>query len=110
MAHWSETDEEAYAQLQEAHRLLVPTVGDILPRNVRGVLLWRNSNVLPSERATEESAIGVWKTLGGTKRRTHEQPTSQKMILRMRRHSGGSVERKSVSTKIFSLSRNMWHT
>ena len=61
MAQWIETEEEAYDQLQRAYKLLVPDVGDILPSAVRGVLLWRNSNLDPSERAVVSSTIkGDW--------------------------------------------------
>eukprot|EP00959_Pyramimonas_sp_CCMP1952_P299050 6255305-Pyramimonas_sp.AAC.1 len=57
MAQWIEREEEAYDQLQRAYKLLVPDVGDVLPSSVRGVLLWRNSNLDPSERAVVSSSI-----------------------------------------------------
>ena len=61
MPQWIETEEEAYAQLARTYKLLVPDIGEILPSEVRGVLLWRNANLTPTERAVISSAIrGNW--------------------------------------------------
>eukprot|EP00974_Lingulodinium_polyedra_P057633 5547513-Lingulodinium_polyedra.AAC.1 len=61
MAQWIEAEQEAYTQLLKAYRVVSPELADVLPSQVRGVLLWRNTNLTPSERATIGTAIaGQW--------------------------------------------------
>ena len=61
MAQWIETEQEAYAQLLRAYKSVSPQLLDILPDEVRGVLLWRNVNLTPTERSAIGTAIaGKW--------------------------------------------------
>ncbi|CAK0868870.1 unnamed protein product, partial [Prorocentrum cordatum] len=82
MAQWIETEVEAYDQLQRAYELLVQDVGDILPSAVRGVLLWRNNNLDPTEGTVVSSTIkGDWK-LENVRRRLRDAWAENDMAVR----------------------------
>ena len=61
MSQWIEAEEDAYHEMLKSYKVICPDLKDILPSEVRGVLLWRNSGLSASERSTISTALnGQW--------------------------------------------------